>query len=314
MITFGPVPSRRLGYSLGINHIFPKHCTYACVYCQVGQTTNMQVTRREYYPVSQIVDEVEVAIARTAERDRSIDFLTLVPDGEPTLDLNLGVLIRELKRFQIPLAVITNSSLIDRPDVQDELMLADWVSVKVDALEEESWRRINRPHQSLSLRTILTGILTFRKKFTGELVTETMLVSGINDNEESILSLNGFLAELQPFKSYLSIPTRPPVENWVRQPDAEALQEILQVIERRNSFFDLLFESEVDDFVSTGNLVEDVLGITAVHPFRESALRKLVAEANGDWNLIESLIMSGQLFRITYRGDHFYIRRSSHRA
>lgn len=311
MITFGPVPSRRLGYSLGINHIFPKHCTYACVYCQVGKTTNMELTRREFFPVSQIVNEVEAAIARTTERDRSIDFLTLVPDGEPTLDLNLGILIRELKKFLIPVAVITNSSLIDRPDVQDELMLADWVSVKVDTLEEDSWRKINRPHHSLSLIAILNGILSFRQKFTGELVTETMLVSGINDNEESILSLSGFLAELQPFKSYLSIPTRPPAESWVRPPDAEVLQQLLQVIERRCSFFDLLIESEGDDFVSTGNLAEDILGITAVHPMRESTLRKLVEEVNGDWNLIESLIMSGQLFRLTYLGDIFYTRRSS---
>jgi len=314
MITFGPVPSRRLGYSLGINHIPPKHCTYACVYCQVGQTTTMEITRREFYPVAQIVNEVEQAITRAAEFGRTIDFLTLVPDGEPTLDLNLGILIRELKKFLIPVAVITNSSLIDRPDVQDELMLADWVSVKVDTLEENSWRKINRPHHSLSLIAILNGILSFRQKFTGELVTETMLVSGINDNENTIRMLTGFLTELQPFKSYLSIPTRPPVESWVRPPDAETLQLLLEVIERRCTFFDLLFESEGDDFVSTGNLVEDILGITAVHPLRESALRKLVEEVDGDWNLIESLIMTEQLFRLTYRGDHFYTRRSSQRV
>lgn len=311
MITFGPVPSRRLGYSLGINHIPPKHCTYACVYCQVGQTTNMGITRREFYPVAHIVNEVEQAINRAAERGRAIDFLTLVPDGEPTLDLHLGDLIRELKKLLIPVAVISNASLIDRPDVQDDLLSADWVSLKVDSLEEDTWRRLNRPHHSLSLIGILNGVLSFRQKFMGELVTETMLVSGINDRADSIRALSNFLEELQPFKSYLSIPTRPPLEPWARPPEAEALQDLLGTIEKSHHFFDFLFESEVDDFVSTGNLAEDVLGITAVHPLRESALRTLVAEANGNWNLIESLIMSGQLFRLTYRDTHFYTRRSS---
>lgn len=314
MITFGPVPSRRLGYSLGINHIFPKHCTYACVYCQVGQTTNMEITRREFYPVDQIVYEVEQAITRAAERGRTIDFLTLVPDGEPTLDLHLGDLIRKLKNFSIPVAVISNASLIDRPDVQDDLLSADWVSLKVDSLEENSWRILNRPHHALSLIGILNGMLSFRQKFMGELVTETMLVSGINDRADSIRTLSNFLEELQPFKSYLSIPTRPPFEAWVHPPEAQALQEFLEIIEKSNTLFDLLFESEANDFISTGNLAEDVLGITAVYPLRESALRKLIADANGDWNLIESLIMSGQLFRLTYRGDHFYTRRSSRYA
>lgn len=274
----------------------------------------MEITRREFYPVAQIVNEVEQAINRAAERGRAIDFLTLVPDGEPTLDLHLGDLIRELKKFLIPVAVISNASLIDQPDVQDDLMSADWVSLKVDSLEEDTWRMLNRPHHRLSLIGILNGMLSFRQKFMGELVTETMLVSGINDRADSIRALSSFLEELRPFKSYLSIPTRPPLEPWVRPPEAEALQELLEIIEKRHHFFDLLFESEVDDFVSTGNLAEDVLGITAVHPLRESALRKLIAEANGDWNLIESLIMSGQLFRLTYRGTHFYTRRTSHHA
>jgi len=137
-----------------------------------------------------------------------------------------------------------------------------------------------------------------------------MLVSGINDNENAIRLLMAFLTELQPFKSHLSIPTRPPVESWVQPPDLDVLQNLLTLIEKRNYSFDLLFESEGDDFVSTGNLAKDILGITAVHPLRERAIRQLVEVANGDWNLIESLIMSGQLFRLTYLGDIFYTRRS----
>jgi len=196
MITFGPVPSRRLGYSLGVNHIPPKHCTYSCVYCQVGRTTYLEVTRREFFPVQEILDEVSQSIKRAEDSQRKIDFITLVPDGEPTLDIHLGELIRELKQFKTPIAVITNASLIDRQDVQQELMQADWVSLKVDSVNEETWRKINRPHGSLQLSNILAGIMGFKQIFKGELVTETLLVSGINDQEKEISNLLNFLLVL----------------------------------------------------------------------------------------------------------------------
>ena len=307
MITFGPVPSRRLGYSLGVNHIPPKHCTYSCVYCQVGRTTYLEVTRREFFPVQEIFDEVSQSIKRAEDSQRKIDFITLVPDGEPTLDIHLGELIRELKQFKTPIAVITNASLIDRQDVQQELMQADWVSLKVDSVNEETWRKINRPHGSLQLSNILTGIMGFKQIFKGELVTETLLVSGINDHENEISDLLNFLLELQPFKSYLSIPTRPPAESWVKPPDAETLQRILHQVEQKVTFIDLLFEAEEDDFSSTGDLLEDILSTTAVHPIRESALKRMVERANADWNRVESFVQTGKLTRISYRGVYFYL-------
>ena len=307
MITFGPVPSRRLGYSLGVNHIPPKHCTYSCVYCQVGRTTYLEVTRREFFPVQEILDEVSQSIKRAEDSQRKIDFITLVPDGEPTLDIHLGELIRELKQFKTPIAVITNASLIDRQDVQQELMQADWVSLKVDSVNEETWRKINRPHGSLQLSNILTGIMGFKQIFKGELVTETLLVSGINDHESEISNLLNFLLVLQPFKSYLSIPTRPPAESWVKPPDAETLQRILHQVEQKVTFIDLLFEAEEDDFSSTGDLLEDILSTTAVHPIRESALKRMVERANADWNRVESFVQTGKLTRISYRGVYFYL-------
>ena len=121
MYVFGPVPSRRLGYSLGINHIPPKHCSYSCVYCQLGRTTNCSIRRENFYPVEEILAQVRQAIAESASQGQTIDYLSLVPDGEPALDLNLGDLIRELKTFRIPVAVISNSSLLTSVDVQEAL-------------------------------------------------------------------------------------------------------------------------------------------------------------------------------------------------
>ena len=311
MIAFGPVPSRRLGYSLGINHIPPKHCSYSCVYCQVGRTTHLQTTRREFFPVNQIIQAVEQKILESAQNDRAIDYLTFVPDGEPTLDFNLGKAIEGLKKFGKPIAVIYNSSLIDHPEVQDDLLQADWVSLKVDAVNEDVWRRINRPYRTLSLPTILDGILAFRNRFQGQLVTETMLVSGINDSETAIQNLSSYLQQLAPEKSYLSIPTRPPAETWVKPPDAEALQRILSFLSAKIDFLDLLFETEVADFIATGNIYEAILSIAAVHPIREEALRFMIDHAGEEWKVVEELLAQKKLTSILYREELFYMRQFS---
>ncbi len=308
MITFGPVPSRRLGYSLGINHIPPKHCPYSCVYCQVGRTTYLESSCREFYPLPQIFQEVEKKIADTTRIGRTIDFLTLVPDGEPTLDINLGKLIEGLKTFGIPIAVISNAALIDHKEIQDALLPADWVSLKVDSVSEIDWRKINRPHRHLSLSSILTGIQNFRSRYHGKLATETMLVAGINESDAAVQSLSSYLLELQPLISYLSIPTRPPAESWVKPPDAGSLQKILEAISKKVPFVDLLFESEASDFISTGNIIEDILSITAVHPIREVALRKMIKQAGAGWSVVEDLITTRKITCLYYREEKFYLR------
>jgi len=308
MIVFGPVPSRRLGYSLGINNIPAKYCSYSCVYCQVGKTTHMTIDRQEFYPVDQILAEVGQKVAEVAEAGKKIDYLTLVPDGEPTLDINLGKVIGGLKQFEIPVAVISNASLIDRLDVQEELMQADWVSLKVDSVDERVWRKINRPHRRLSLPRIHEGMFAFKQKYPGKLVTESMLVAGLNDNEKTTRQLCDFLLKLQPSASYLSIPTRPPAEVEVTPPSPEALQEIIEIFAEKVPFVDLLFESEVGDFVSTGNLVEDILSITAVHPLREEALRAMISAAGGTWQVAEELLAVGKISSIFYRNERYFLR------
>jgi wyosine [tRNA(Phe)-imidazoG37] synthetase (radical SAM superfamily) len=185
MIAFGPVPSRRLGRSLGINNIPPKICTYACVYCQLGRTIKMRVERNAFYEPEEILQDVRDKVEKARGAGEAIDYLTFVPDGEPTLDLNLGRAIDLLKPLGIKIAVITNSSLMWHEDSREALMQADWVSLKVDAVREDIWRRVDRPHGTLQLASIQDGILGFAKTYTGHLVTETMLVEGINDGESS---------------------------------------------------------------------------------------------------------------------------------
>jgi wyosine [tRNA(Phe)-imidazoG37] synthetase (radical SAM superfamily) len=185
-IVFGPIPSRRLGRSLGINNIPPKVCTYSCIYCQVGATNSMSIKRQEFYSTEEIYKETANKISLVEKAGEKIDYLTFVPDGEPTLDINLGKTIEQLKSFGIKIAVITNASLIWNKEVQNDLMQTDWVSVKIDSAYENIWGIINRPHGHLKLSKIFNGIRQFVSFFKGTLVTETMLVKGINNNIESL--------------------------------------------------------------------------------------------------------------------------------
>ena len=198
MIAFGPVPSRRLGRSLGINNIPPKICTFACVYCQLGRTLKMQVDRRAFYKPEDVASAVREKVEKATASGEPIDYLTFVPDGEPTLDANLGREIELLKPLGIKIAVITNSSLIWRVDVREDLLGADWVSLKVDAAQEDVWRRIDRPHGSLRLARVLDGMLEFARDYCGELVTETMLARDVNDGEDHVRAVADFLTRLAP--------------------------------------------------------------------------------------------------------------------
>ena len=211
MITFGPVPSRRLGRSLGINNVPPKSCSYSCVYCQVGPTRKPEISPRDFYPPAAIEREVLERVAAARRANEVIDYLTFVPDGEPTLDANLGEAIDRLKPSGIAIAVISNGSLLWREEARAALNKADWVSVKVDTVNEAIWRRLNRPPPELQLDVLMQGIRDFSRDYRGCLTTETMLVDGVNDSPDSVKAVGRFLAEIAPAKSYLAIPIRPRV-------------------------------------------------------------------------------------------------------
>ena len=309
MITFGPVPSRRLGRSLGINNIPPKFCTYSCVYCQVGRTLNMQIERKDFYEPDRILEEVRDKVKKATEMGEKIDYLAFVPDGEPTLDKNLGHTIELLKPLGIKTAVITNSSLIYREDVRDALMRADWVSLKVDSTIEKIWRKTDRPHKKLQLNRILNGIIEFKKEYQGELVTETMLIKDINDTEENLEAIAGFLSRLQPARAYLSIPTRPPAEDRVHSPDELVINRSYQILSKQIDHVEYLIGYEGNAFATTGNIEEDLLSITSVHPMREEAVKKLLLKTGDDWSAVQKLINNGSIIESKHDGRNFYVRR-----
>jgi len=269
----------------------------------------MQVDRCAFYQPDEILKDVERRVESAREVEESIDYLTFVPDGEPTLDVNLGREIELLKPLGIKIAVITNASLIWREDVREDLMKANWVSLKVDSPREEIWRRINRPHRALQLASILDGMLEFAKVYRGELVTETMLVEGINDSDALVSEVADFLSRFRPARAYLAIPTRPPAEEWVQPPSEETINRAYQILNEEIEQVEYLIGYEGNAFAFTGNVEEDLLSITAVHPMREEAVSEFLARARADWSTVYKLIGEDQFVETAYGGKRFYMRK-----
>lgn len=308
MITFGPVSSRRLGMSLGINNIPSfKVCSYACIYCQVGPTRRMTVKRQSFYDPGVLYEATKKHLASLAP-DNKPDYLTLVSNGEPTLDSQLGASIRLLKTFGYPVAVISNGSLMDLSDVQNDLMEADWVSLKMDAVRPEVWKAVNRPHGSLSMDRLKASYLDFSTAFKGVLATETMLVAGFNDSEDLLDETAAFLAQLNPSQACLSIPIRPPVSSMARVPSEETVIMAYQRFQKQLKNVILLNQFEGTETGFTGRVIEDVVDMCTVHPIRKDTLKALLEKEKADPAIIEMLVSSRVIKAVVYQGHLFYIR------
>lgn len=309
MICFGPIPSRRLGKSLGINNIPDrKICSYSCIYCQVGAKQKLSRTREPFYEPWVIRCDVEKFLEKLVENTKP-DFLTFVANGEPTLDIKLGKAIKMLKTFNIPVAVLTNASLLSEKRVQDDLMYADWVSVKVDTAEQDVWKTINRPHQQLNYNHILQGILDFSKKYEGTLAAETMLVDGINDKSNSIIKTANYILQVNPSIAYISVPTRPPALSWVQASNEVAINEAYQIFNDKGINAELIMGFEGTNVGFTGNAKDDILNISAVHPIREDTMQGLLERNNADFEVVKELIEEQKIKEITYKTKKFYLRK-----
>ena len=210
---YGPVPSRRLGFSLGVDVVPYKTCTLDCIYCQIGRTTQKTLDRRPYAQKADILKEVKEVL----NRRQQIDYITFSGSGEPTLNSDIGALIKEVKACtSLPVAVLTNGTLLFMEDVQKDLLNADIVLPSLDAASLQVFRRVNRPHHSLKIETILDGLKRFRKLYRGRIWLEIMLIKGFNDNAEELLSIRNAVSEIQPDRVYLNTVVRPPSEIYAK--------------------------------------------------------------------------------------------------
>ncbi len=301
---FGPVPSRRLGQSLGIDPVVPKTCNWNCVYCQLGRSVPLVAERREYVPAEAIIAELA---ERLAHYEGRIDWVTFVGSGETTLHSRLGWMIRRVKAMtEIPVAVITNGSLLYLPEVRAELAVADAVLPTLDAGTPDLYRRLNRPWPEPDFETYVQGLVDFRAMYRGRYWLEVMLIRGLNDTEEALRALTAQIARIRPDKVHLTLPERPPAEPWVQPPDAEGLmraeailRQVAEVVHPARGAFDF---SGYDDPQAA------VLAVLARHPMRESELKAALARWGDDavQETLQALQASGQVQALERYGTRFW--------
>jgi wyosine [tRNA(Phe)-imidazoG37] synthetase (radical SAM superfamily) len=224
---YGPVPSRRLGRSLGVDIVPFKVCSLDCVYCQLGRTLEKTVERRDYVPIESVLAEIKQAMAEHIE----VDYISIAGSGEPTLHARLGELIDGMKQVtDIPVAIITNGTLFYLPDVRRDCAKADVVMPSLDAADEETFRRINHPCQGINVEKVISGLCTFREEFAGRIWLEVFFVEGINTGRDQIAWIREAIERIRPDKVQLNTAVRPTADPTVRRVDAEALHEIAALL------------------------------------------------------------------------------------
>jgi len=269
----------------------------------------MHYERSEFYDPNLIVHSVADKLKECNKKNETIDYVTFVPDGEPTLDLNLGKEIAEVKKLGVPVALITNSSLMDNASLHKELMQLDWISLKIDSLTEETWRKIDRPHKRINFTKMLQGIIRFANNFKGKLTTETMLISGYNDSDKELELISNFLEKLEPQISYISIPTRPPAEKHALPANEMTLAKAYSIFAGKIPQVEHLIGYEGNEFGCSGDAYQDILSITAVHPMRKDAVEELLQNNQADKDVINKLINEGLILATEYHGHTYYVRK-----
>jgi wyosine [tRNA(Phe)-imidazoG37] synthetase (radical SAM superfamily) len=228
---FGPVPSRRLGMSLGIDIVPFKNCTFDCVYCQLGVTTRKTIDRGNFVPQDEVLAEIREVIDKKAD---NIDFITFSGSGEPTLNAQLGEMISRTKVFtDIPVAVITNGSLLYMDDVRNDLSEADLVVPSLDAITDSTLAKINRPYESLTAKILVDGLRDFTRQFKGKIWLEIMIIKGINDDMGELKQTATLVRDLKLDKIQLNTVVRPPAEDFALPLTAEEMKEIARLFDDR---------------------------------------------------------------------------------
>ena len=305
-VVFGPVPSRRLGRSLGVNNITTKTCSYDCIYCQAGPTTCLSTCRQSFVSSYEVFDLVRRKLGPLAKRHIPVDYITFVSSGEPTLDLGLSKEIRLLREFGHKIAVLTNSSLLWNDNVKEDLLFADYVSVKLDTVTEATWHRINRPHRRLQFQKILDGVADFSRSFSGVLTTETMLVQNTNDTLAEVAAIGEYLTNVKRSTSYFAIPTRPPARSDAVAPKPYTLNALSRFIVDNIPAATMLCHPEGTDFEGAGDIEAEIQGILSVHPMSEDAILSFVQRNGGRADTLERMVSHHDLTAVNFQGTRFY--------
>lgn len=299
---YGPVPSRRLGRSLGIDLVPHKICTYDCIYCQIGSTTEKTLVRKEYAPVKEILEEVKSFLKGEPS---PVDHLSLSGSGEPTLHSQIRSVIEGIKTItSIPVAVITNGSLLCEEEVRQDLLRADIVLPSLDAVSSDVFMRINRPRPGVSVEKVIEGLVEFRKVYKGQIWLEILFCKGINDGKEELMRMKKVVDRIQPDLIHLNTVVRPPSEKWAVPLGQKEMEEIRAFFGKSASII-----SEFDrhpPMVSEMNIKEEILEILKRRPLSLSDLSKGMGISKNDLDrYIKPLMKEGKIQSRLF-GDSVY--------
>ncbi len=301
---YGPVLSRRLGRSLGVDLVPYKVCTYDCVYCQIGATTNKTIDRKEYIPVMSVLDELREKLGM----NEKIDYITLAGSGEPTLNGAIGELIHGVKAMtDIPLAVLTNGSLLWMSDVRDALMDADIVMPSLDVGDDRLFQYVNRPYETLSFDQVVEGIIDFSGGYKGEIWLEVLLLAGVTGISAEVRKIAKIVEKIKPTITHLNTVCRPPSEGFASplpQDQLEALKELFP------GKVEIIAEKESGDIVTINqfrNRDGDILALLSRRPCTASEVASgLGIHATEVMKYLENLVSTKKIRRVFSSGRYFY--------
>jgi len=298
---YGPVPSRRLGFSLGIDIVPYKTCSLDCIYCQLGRTTQKSVERKIYTQKDNVCEEVREALRKT-ER---IDYITFSGSGEPTLNLEIGAVIREVKKTAVlPVAVLTNGTLLFREDVQKDLLEADVVCPSLDAVSDDMFQKINRPPNVLRLDSIIQGLKKFRNMYKGKIWLEVMLIKNFNDSTEELARIKNAISGIQPDRVYLNTVVRPPSELYAKPLNRYEMMAVKKFFDQN---YEIIAEFHGQKVGEAQNVEDAIIEMTKRRPLTIIDIANVlgVAETNArTW--INILKYSGKLQERQYKGERYY--------
>lgn len=302
---FGPVPSRRLGRSLGVDPIPLKTCNWNCIYCQLGRTRPVVNRRDEYIAPELILEQVAHFLEEHDHAD--IDWVTFVGSGEPLLHASLGFMIRQVKAISdIPVAVITNGTLLHLPAIRQELITADAVLPSLDTASAELYRKVNRPHASIPFELHLQGLIDFGHEYEGTLWPEVMLIHNINDTEEALTDLASAFLKIEPDCIHLNVPSRPPAETWVQPASEEGILRAMAIL---GDIAKVVHPTEGKyERGSEHNSLDAILSIIQRHPMREDEIQRTLDhwESENAQQTFDQIAASGQIQIVKRHGVRFW--------
>ena len=299
---FGPVPSRRLGRSLGIDLTPDKTCSFDCIFCQCGSTEQLEIERGEFVPLDAVCAELELWLSD----DGMADVITFAGSGEPTLYNRLGELIDFIQaRTKIPVMVLTNGTLLDRPDVRNETAQADIVKVSLSAWDDASYEAVNRPAAGLSFDQLVAGERAFRAKFTGQLWMEVFLMEGINAERSAVEKIARIAKEIGPDKIHLNTSIRPPADAKAQAVEKEKMESFCDLFTPRAEVIASFKAASVSKEKKWSP--QELVGLIRRHPATAAQL----SEANGISMevlrpMLASLFAEGLLKKEMRDGEAYY--------